>query len=68
MLCDDIEPNSKDDSAEDVTTEKKTENVMSDEELKNAIDAILTENDLNKDGFIDYSEFVINQRAESDTS
>jgi Ca2+-binding EF-hand superfamily protein len=63
MFCDNIEANSK-----DGTTETKTENAMSEEELKNAIDAILAENDLNKDGFIDYSEFVLNQRAESNTS
>ena len=68
MLCDNIEAKSKDGSAEDGTAEIKTENAMSEEELKNAIDAILTDNDLNMDGFIDYSEFVVNQRAESNTS
>jgi Ca2+-binding EF-hand superfamily protein len=37
---------------------------MPDDELSKTIDAILEENDLDKDGFIDYAEFVKNQRAE----
>jgi len=37
--------------------------IFKDEELKNMIDPILNSDDRNKDGFIDYSEFVAAQRA-----
>lgn len=49
------EPNAKD--------EADAVNGMSDEEMSKTIDSILEENDLNKDGFIDYAEFVRNQRV-----
>jgi hypothetical protein len=34
------------------------EKIFSDEELNTLIDPILTSDDLNKDGFIDYPEFI----------
>jgi len=37
--------------------------IFKDEELKNMIDPILESDDKNKDGFIDYSEFVAAQQA-----
>jgi len=57
------EANSKDDSTKDGAAEANTDYVMPEADLKNAVDMILEENDLNKDGFITYAEFVVNQRA-----
>ena len=39
---------------------------MSDEELITVIDGIMTDEDSNKDGYIDYSEFVSAQRMQGD--
>ena len=40
---------------------------MKDEELITVIDGIMKEEDLNQDGYIDYSEFVTAQRVQSDS-
>ena len=37
--------------------------IFKDEELKNMIDPILEADDKNKDGFIDYPEFIAAQQA-----
>jgi len=39
--------------------------IFADEELKNMIDPILDSDDKNKDGFIDYPEFIAAQQAAS---
>lgn len=39
--------------------------IFEDEELKNMIDPILESDDKNKDGFIDYPEFIAAQQAAS---
>ena len=45
----------------------KEEERMKDEELITVIDGIMKEEDLNQDGYIDYSEFVTAQRVQSDS-
>lgn len=42
--------------------------IFLDEELKNMIDPILDSDDKNKDGFIDYPEFVAAQQAAASTA
>ena len=41
--------------------------IFLDEELKNMIDPILESDDKNKDGFIDYPEFIAAQQAAAST-
>ena len=37
---------------------------MSDSELEQMVDSILDENDGNRDGFVDYPEFLLTQRQQ----
>lgn len=53
LLCD-IEQGSKDQNSQNKVEDK----LFKDDELVNLIDPILNMDDLNKDGYIDYPEFV----------
>ena len=39
---------------------------MTDQELSDMVDTILEEDDKDKDGYIDYSEFVMSQNNDED--
>ena len=47
------------------TTDEKTPERMNDEELMSVVDDIMVDEDSNKDGYIDYSEFVSAKRVHS---
>ena len=36
---------------------------LTDADLKNLVDTILEEDDRNNDGYVDYAEFIVSQRA-----
>lgn len=52
----------------DEDNSQDTSNTYTDEQLSSMIDQILEEDDMNKDGYIDYTEFVGAQKRADDVS
>lgn len=51
-----------DEGHEETDQQHKERKVFSDDELSNIVDLVLQEDDLDKDGYIEYVEFVTAQR------
>lgn len=50
------------DEGHEETDQRQERKVFSDDELSNIVDLVLQEDDLDKDGYIEYVEFVTAQR------